>query len=85
MGVRASVVRLPPSVHGDGHLRFMPFLLHIAKKAGVSVYVGQGTNCWPPVLRLDAARLYRRAREGRSGDALHAVGDGPVPAAGASR
>ncbi len=79
-GVRSSVVRLPPTNHGDGDNGFMAALVGIARDKGVSGYIGDGTNRWPAVHRLDSAHLFRLALEkAPAGSTLHAVADEGVP------
>ena len=78
--VRSSIVRLPPTTHGDGDNGFMAALVGIARDKGVSGYVGDGSNRWPAGHRLDAAHLFRLALENApAGSALHAVADEGVP------
>jgi nucleoside-diphosphate-sugar epimerase len=75
-GVRSSVLRLPPTVHGVGDHGFLATLVGVARDKGLSCYIDDGTNRWPAVHRFDAARAAYLALEAApAGSTLHAVAD----------
>jgi len=78
-GVCVSVIRLAPTVHGEGDHGFIPLLIKIAREKGVSAYIGDGENRWCAVHRLDAARLYRLALTNKvPGARFHAVAESSI-------
>ncbi|GAA4538434.1 SDR family oxidoreductase [Pseudonocardia xishanensis] len=79
-GLRPSVVRLPPTVHGEGDAMFLPALIRNARERGVAGYPGDGQARWPAVHVLDAARLFRLAIEvAPPSSVLHAVAEEGIP------
>ncbi|HWG26192.1 SDR family oxidoreductase [Actinospica sp.] len=80
-GVRACLIMLPRSVHGQGERHgFIPQLIAMARAKGVAGYIGDGASRWPAAHVKDVARLYRLAVErAPAGAVLNAVGDEGVP------
>ncbi|GHU61655.1 putative NAD-dependent epimerase/dehydratase [Clostridia bacterium] len=79
-GVRSSVISLAPTVHDVNKHGFASMLIDIARKKGVSAYVGDGTNRWTSIHKLDAALLFRLALESAPGGLyLDGVAEESIP------
>ncbi len=73
-------LRFTPTVHGNGDHGFVPTLVDVARARGASGYVGDGSNRWPAVHRLDAAHMVRLALEkAPAGSVVHGVAEEGVP------
>ncbi|KAA9160096.1 SDR family oxidoreductase [Amycolatopsis acidicola] len=80
--VRSGIVRLPRAVHSRDARRYglASGLIGVARQAGVSGYVGDGSQRWPAVHSLDAAKLFRLLLEqAEPGTVAHAVSDEGIP------
>lgn len=79
-GVRTVALRFAPTVHGRGDHGFSATIAGVARRTGVSGYIGDGANRWPAVHRSDAATLVRLALEGSpAGSIVHAVAEEGIP------
>jgi nucleoside-diphosphate-sugar epimerase len=79
--VRAVLVAVPPVTHSarDRH-GFLPRMIEIARRTGVSGYVGEGANLWPAAHTLDVARLFALALDkAPAGSQLIAAAEEGIP------
>lgn len=75
-GIRSSVIRLAPTVHGVGDKGFVAMLVAMAREKKSAAFVDEGNFHWPAVHREDAARLYRLALENAApGSVFHATAE----------
>lgn len=73
-------VRFAPTVHGMNDHGFIAVITEVARRRGVSAYVGDGSHAWAAVHRSDAARLVRLGLvQAPAGARLHAVAEDAVP------
>ncbi len=79
-GVNTIALRFAPTVHGrGGDHGFIAQIARAARERGVSAYVGDGTNRWTAVNRLDAGRLIALALDkAPGGTVVHAVAEEAV-------
>jgi nucleoside-diphosphate-sugar epimerase len=79
-GLRTSIIRLPPIVHGPTAYGLGSMLIPLAKKKKEAAYVDAGENRWPSVHYLDAAHLFCLALEkGPAGGTYHGVDEEGIP------
>lgn len=76
-GVHSVALRFAPSVHGaGGDHGFLALLVQAACDHGAAGYVGDGSNRWTAVNRLDAAHLVALAlQDSAPGSVVHAAAE----------
>lgn len=75
-GVRSIIARFAPTVHGIGDHGFISVIAAVARRHGVSAYIGDGANSWAAVHQSDTARLIRLGMENAAaGTIMHAVAE----------
>jgi nucleoside-diphosphate-sugar epimerase len=74
-GIHVVTMRLPVVVHGEVDPQFIPAQIQFAKMAGFAAYIGDGSQRWPQVHKLDVAKAFRLAVEKSLpiGQVLHPV------------
>ena len=78
-GINVSVVRLS-QIHDPVKQGLVTEVIALARRTGVSAYVGEGVNRWSAAHVSDAARLFRLALErGQAGARYHATAEGAIP------
>lgn len=78
-GVKTIIARFAPTVHGIGDHGFISAIAAVARRHGVSGYIGGGTNAWSAVHVSDAARLVRLGLENaEAGTIMHVVAEEAV-------
>ena len=78
--VKPMVVRLPPTVHGEGDTGLLKAVIAADRKAGRVAIPSDGSQRWPAVHVNDAAHLLLLAlQNGRSGATYHAVAEEGLP------
>ncbi|HEY4240382.1 MAG TPA: SDR family oxidoreductase [Kofleriaceae bacterium] len=78
-GINVSLVRLPPTTHGEGDHGFVPMLVDLARERGAAAYANDGANHWSACHRIDAAKVFRLAVERGTPGVYHAVHERGVP------
>lgn len=77
-GVNVSVVRLS-QIHNTVKQGLVTEVIELARRKGVSAYVGEGLNRWSAAHVLDTARLFKLALEKReTGARYHATAEGAI-------
>ena len=78
-GVNVSVLRLS-QIHDTRKQGLVTEVIGLARRTGVSAYVGEGLNCWSAAHVSDTAHLFRLALERQQpGARYHATAEAAIP------